>query len=111
LAIDDPTTIDSMGIDKVTGEVVMLISDHLSWTENLVGHFQHLEAKLNSYLSFAEGPQIADAIPQSVGRKRRIDLVHEFEPTLEVAKILDGIRTDMAARSIVFCYKPLPPGY
>ena len=110
MAIDDPTTIDSMGIDKVTGEVVMMISDHLSWDDELA-HFRVFEDKINAYLRFANNGQLSEQLPRSEGRKRRIDLIYKYKPTPSASQVLDRAKADLETRGISFCYKPLPEGY
>ena len=42
MSISDAGTIDGIGIDKASGEVVLNISDHLDWADQ-EGHLTALE--------------------------------------------------------------------
>ncbi len=57
MTIEDAAVIDGAGLDKSTGDVVLTISDHLSWDDQPV-HFRLLEAKIGRYLDFVRSGQV-----------------------------------------------------
>lgn len=48
MSIDQRDTIDVIGVDKKSNQVILTISDHLEWTAD--GHLYLLQEKLNIYL-------------------------------------------------------------
>lgn len=53
MSIIDKDKIDSIGINKDNGKVILEISDHLDWSCEYE-HLVMLQDKINSYLSFIE---------------------------------------------------------
>ena len=79
MPVDDPTVIDVVGIDQ-TDEIVLSVSDHLDWSDE-VGHLQALEEKLNAYLAFAESGELIQKYPNATGRQVRIDVILKYPPS------------------------------
>ena len=52
LSIEQTDVVDFMGIDKLTGEIVLTISDHLEWNDADEEHLWLLQEKINAYLRF-----------------------------------------------------------
>lgn len=76
MTIEDIDSIDFVGIDKKTGEVVFTISDHLSWDHE--GHERLLQKKIQTYLSFVESKEILEHVPEANEATVRIDIVAKF---------------------------------
>jgi hypothetical protein len=74
MSIDNPNVIDFVGIDLDTGEVVLTISDHLPWDEE-IEHFAMLEAKIRGYVAYVSSGQLLEWRPDSTSRRIRIDVV------------------------------------
>jgi hypothetical protein len=56
MTIEDARIVDFIGVDPVTGHVVLTITDHLPWDSD--EHVLLLQDKLNRYLAFVEsGPR------------------------------------------------------
>ena len=51
-SIDQTDKIDFVTIEYKTGDVLLSISDHLSWDQDEGEHLLMLQAKLNTYLAF-----------------------------------------------------------
>lgn len=77
MAIDNPNTIDAIGVEKATNSVVLTIADSWDW-ENEQSHLEALQAKLNAYLNFIESGEIWESYPDSANRSVRIDVVSRF---------------------------------
>ena len=63
MAVDNPDVIDIVSTTS-TGEVVLTIADHLPWDE-ANEHLLILQSKINSYLVFIEGGQLASEYPNA----------------------------------------------
>ncbi len=75
MSVDQIDVVDSIGIDKETGDVVLTISDHLEWSYK---HLSTLQSKINCYLSFIESGEIYASYPFANGKKIVIDIVHKY---------------------------------
>lgn len=106
MSIIQTNKIDFIGIDKITSEVILTISDHLDWLEGKA-HLQFLQDKLNSYIEFIEGKQIFEDYPDSKGKKIVIEIVSQFEFSKEgddflkfVKPILSSIGAEIRQRTL-----------
>lgn len=79
MSVTDPKTIDLIGIDKVTGDVVLTVTDHLDWSES-DRHQGILQTKLNKYLAYIESGEILERYPDAGRRMKRIDVVLQYQP-------------------------------
>ena len=80
MSIENANTIDAVGFDSDSADVILLISDHLAWGED--GDEQHmyqLQEKLNAYLRFYESGEIYKEIPEVEGKKVIIDIVGKYK--------------------------------
>ena len=84
MSVDEPERIDVAGIDRVTGEAILTVSDHREWDDEET-HLEALEEKLNSYLRFAESGEIVRKYPAAAG-KHIIFRVVGLHPLSERAK-------------------------
>ena len=87
MSVEDVATVDMIGNDGSTGEVVLTISDHLSWEE--AGHLLKLQDKLNAYLQFIESGQLLAQYPKARDRRARICVICRFQPTEDGRRFLD----------------------
>ena len=83
MAIDQPDVVDLVTIDKLSGDVLLSISDHLPWGDLESAHLVLLQSKLNRYLSFVESGDMVGRFPETSGRKIVINLVCKFPPSEE----------------------------
>ena len=79
MSIEQPDVIDIMGIDRMTGQVVLTISDHLDWSDG-IAHQMLLQNKLNRYLAFVESGEILESYPKSKDRPIVFEVVFQFPP-------------------------------
>lgn len=78
MSILDTDKIDAIGRDKTSGDIILTISDHLDWSDEL-GHLESLQEKLNSYITFIESEQIYLEYPNSIGKKPIIEIVSMYD--------------------------------
>lgn len=109
MPVDQTEVLDSIGIDRETGEVVLMISDHLEWGDER--HFQLLEEKIGNYLNFSKSNELEKKMPNSVGRPVRIDIVHLFKPNDNAEIFLNAAKSQLNDYSIGLSWYPLPSGY
>jgi hypothetical protein len=88
--VEDTNKVDSIGIDKNSGVVILKIFDHLDWI-NEHDHLLLLQEKINSYLGFLESKEIYEAYPDSRDRKFQIDIAFLEKPSAKAIKFLDTV--------------------
>jgi hypothetical protein len=86
MTVEDIDKVDRMGIDRKTGDVHLLISDHLDWNENEGEHLLALQDKLNTYLEFVESGEIYAKYPRAAGRKIVFYVMAKFALSEEANK-------------------------
>jgi hypothetical protein len=85
MTVEEPSKIDFTAIEPQTGDVRLVISDHLDWGEQKGEHLLLLQNKLNSYLAFIESGEIYTKVPKASGRKIVIEVMGKF-PLSEEAR-------------------------
>lgn len=78
MSLEQTSTVDAVGIERVTGHCVLTICDAFDW-EDSHNHLVTLQAKINSYLDFIQGGQICEAYPESVGKRLAIEILFRFD--------------------------------
>ena len=79
MSIEQTDVIDIISTDRVTGHVVLTISDHLDWSSG-AAHQALLQAKLNRYLAFVESGEILESYPDAKDRPVEFKVVFQFAP-------------------------------
>lgn len=79
MSLEQVYIIDAIGIDNITGYVVLTISDPFEWVDTNE-HLLMLQDKVNVYLNFVESGGIFDVYPNANGKPVLIDVVHKFNP-------------------------------
>ena len=78
MSIEDANIIDLVGIDRGDGNVILTISDHLPWDEDVENHLWLLQEKINTYLAYIETGQILKDIPDAMSKNIIIDIVAKY---------------------------------
>lgn len=96
MSIEQVNTVDAIGVDKSTGEVVMTIADHLPWNkdepETEHEHMLLLQEKINAYLGFVESGEILKSYPVSQGKKVRIEVIGKYQLSTHAEKFFSRAR-------------------
>ena len=74
MAIEETDVVDAIGVDDVSGKVVMTIADHLDWKEEPL-HLEALRDKFNAYLRAIQDGDLVNSYPEAEGRSVVIELV------------------------------------
>lgn len=110
MTIENPNTVDGLGISKLDGKVVMTISDHLDWND-LQAHIKILASKLEAYIAFSSSGDLEQTIIDARNREKRIELIHEYPPTPKAVEYLTSISDQLDSIGMEFTYSSLPPSY
>lgn len=110
MAIDDVESVDAAGIEPGTGTPLLIISDHLDWSDP-VAHLNVLQQKIGGYIGFIQSGQLETAVPEAAGRQPKIGIIMQYEPPENIAPILAGLGEQLAALGIDFGFGPLPDGF
>lgn len=79
MPVDDLTSIDIVTVDATTGEVILVIADHLEWDEKNE-HLLILQNKLNVYLDGIENGSLYEGYPDAANRSIVIRVMAKYEP-------------------------------
>ena len=79
MSVSDADKIDFIGLDPLTGVVVLSISDHLNWAEDNDDHLVSLQDKINAYLSFVESGEIYETFPAAAGKAVNIRIIGKYD--------------------------------
>ncbi len=110
MTIEQPNKIDGLGLGRSVKEVVLMISDHLSWQDGQT-HFTALEKKIGNYLNFVKSGQILESFPHASGLPVRINLIYKYEPDAPAENILQTVKRQLSEMGITFTYEALPEKY
>ncbi|MGB7604161.1 MAG: DUF6572 domain-containing protein [Lutisporaceae bacterium] len=88
MSIIDKDKIDSIGINKKNGDVMLGISDHLDWS-NEYEHLIMLQDKINSYLKFIESGEIYESYPKAEGKNLEIIIYAKYDVSEKGKEFLD----------------------
>lgn len=83
--------IDIIGTDKLSGEVILTVIDHLEWNST-ESHIQALQDKISAYLSFVESGEMAESYPAGNGRQVVIRIAMQHPPNAAGQEFLNRAR-------------------
>ena len=78
MGLEQAQSIDAIGCEVATGEIVLTIFDSWEWRPNELEHLHALQEKMNAYFTFVESEQIFEVYPAAKGRKIRINVITRF---------------------------------
>ena len=80
MSVEDQGIIDIMSFEPKTNKVILTISNHLDWKDEL-NHLYLLQEKVNSYISFYESGQLYRLEPSYKGKEIVIRVSNKYPPT------------------------------
>ena len=99
MSIEQADKIDFISISP-DAEVVLTISDHLSWDEG--EHLSLLQDKINSYLGFIQSEQLLEEYPAAKEHPRVISVIMKFDPPEEAVTFLTQVMEVLTDEGIGF---------
>jgi hypothetical protein len=106
MAVDNPRTIDIVSTVRATGDVVLVVADHLPWDD--VHHLDALQTKLNNYLAYIESGQLAAAYTVADGARVRIEVVCLHAPSAEGEAFFAAVERVIVAAGFGFSWVHAP---
>jgi hypothetical protein len=97
--IANPAVIDLFGVDRKTGEVLLVMNESRPWDG---GHEQlhEMQEKFNAYASFILDGEMIEAHPEFAGHKARIELRCQHVPNEEALGLLQAIHDQLELQAI-----------
>jgi hypothetical protein len=91
MSIEQTGVIDIISTDRLTGDVVLTVSDHLDWSDS-TAHQLLLQSKLNRYLAFVESGEILESYPNAKDRPIVFSVVFKFPPDASGRSFLTKVK-------------------
>jgi hypothetical protein len=97
--ISNSSVIDVFGVDRKTGEVLLVMNEPRPWDG---GHEQlhELQEKFNTYASFILDGEMTEAHPEVAGRSARIELRCDHMPSEEALALLEAIHEQLELQAV-----------
>jgi CRP-like cAMP-binding protein len=92
MTIEQTSVVDILAIDKATGNVKLVITDHRDWDVDSDEHLQLLQEKINTYLRFVESGEMLETRPDTRGRDVVIRIVGKHPLGDEAQKFFNAAR-------------------
>jgi hypothetical protein len=106
MSLEKANTIDVIGVNRGTGEVILTISDHLEW-ELGANHLSLLQKKINTYIRFIESGEITRSYPRAKNKKPVIKVHAKYEPDDEGLTFLAKVKRMVEAAGFGFEFERL----
>jgi hypothetical protein len=107
MTVENPGSVDGMGISESDGKVVLTISDHIDWL-NEKNHFSLLEKKIGAYLGFIKSGQLLEELPNAKGHEVRIEIIYQHNPSDMGSRFLMAAKQQLLTNGVELVYKALP---
>ena len=101
MTIDNTTVVDLVDTDPHTGDLCLIISDHLDWYD-AGSKLKILAAKIEAYVHAIDSGEIYETIPEHRNRPVRIEVFSLHPPSQPAAKPLRSIRDQLASHGVGF---------
>lgn len=114
MRLEDPNTVDFLGLEKATGIVLVTLVDDCNWTDE-ARHLQLLQAKFNRYLDFIEGGEVYERVLETTGREVppggavAINVLAKYPLEGEGKRFLEHVTSVAAATGIEVRFKVVGP--
>ncbi|MDR1461157.1 MAG: hypothetical protein LBI78_05880 [Campylobacteraceae bacterium] len=107
MSTEQTKIIDAIGIDNVTDNVILTISDQIDWSEQTDNHLFLLQEKINSYLSFIESGEMIEVYPDAKNRKAVINVIYKYPLNKQAQEFYQKVEKIIENAGIGFKYKSL----
>lgn len=78
MSIEDTEVVDAIGVESLSGKLVMTITDDLDWADERA-HLRALQDKINVYLRAIQNEDLVASYPDAAGRSVVIEVVSGVE--------------------------------
>lgn len=97
--IANPGVIDMFGIDRKTGEVLLVMEELRSW-DGGQEQLHELQEKFNAYASFILDGEMIEAHPELARRTARIQLRCDQMPSEEALALVQAIHEQLELQAV-----------
>lgn len=101
MAVENPKTVDAMGMIAEEKIVQLLIDDEQTW-EDESAHLRMLEEKINGYLSFWRSGQILEKYPEADDYKVVIKIRFKYKLSEYAKKVVEDLEKTFEKLGIGF---------
>lgn len=113
MRLADANTVDYLGVEKGTGEVVLTLLDDCDWEDD-IRHLSLLQAKVNRYFDFIESGEVYEQLLATTGREVpaktpvKISVLAKYTPSSEGNRFFEHVAQTARDAGIHFSYKLVP---
>ncbi|WP_190286309.1 DUF6572 domain-containing protein [Cupriavidus cauae] len=108
MAVETSSTIDAVGVYRLTGAIHLSIIDALPWDDR---HLELLQEKLNTYLAFIESGEIYRSYPDATERSLVIDIIMRFRPSQRAEFFFEQARAVIESYGATLTLRHAGTGY
>ncbi|MGE5494629.1 MAG: DUF6572 domain-containing protein [Burkholderiales bacterium] len=103
MSIIDKDKVDGIAISKDGKTLVLLITDHLDWSDEYI-HLIKLQEKINSYIGFLESDQYKDIYPGNQFFKYLIEIHFKHQISENCIKWIETANKQLSNNDIKIEY-------
>ena len=106
MSIDEPNKVDFTAIDKAKTHVLLVVSDHLDWS-NEGEHLLMLQNKLNAYFALVESGELVQKLPAAKGLPVIIRIVGKYPLKEDAVRFFNSAKSEFAQDGITLEFELL----
>ena len=99
MSVTDVNKIDGVAINKEGNKLMLLITDHLDWS-NEYEHLLQLQDKVNAYVGYIENRQYNEIYPNNAFVSFCVEIHFLHQPTSNCMKFIDVISEQLKEHDI-----------
>ena len=103
MSVVDSMVIDGIALTEDKNGIVLLITDHLDWSEEYQ-HLMTLQEKINMYLGYLEEKQYGDMYKKETITYGIIEIHFQYRLTDNAEKFLQAVQNQVAQHGIRIQY-------
>lgn len=113
MRLNDPNTVDYLGVEKDTETVIVTLVDDCDWTDEK-RHLSLLQEKINRYIDFVESGEVYEQLAQTTGRilprttPVKISILAKYPPEGDGLRFLEQVAQAAENVGIGLSFKVLP---
>jgi hypothetical protein len=100
MTVEDTDKIDRIALERASGKVLLVISDHLPWDIDEGQHLVLLQAKVNRHLDAIESGELYRRFPLTRGRSFVIVIYSLFELSQDGRNLVGNLKNGLAEMGI-----------
>ncbi|AXO18452.1 hypothetical protein MC79_007630 [Providencia stuartii] len=99
----DLITVTCEGI--VPSQVILVITDHLQWSEYTNDHLYQLQEKINKYIEFIESGEMLEKYPDVLGKEIMFKIYFKYSIPNECIEFINRVREILLPIKIQLAYE------